>query len=261
MHHRFIKEKELMKRSIGFSIPVCLTVLFFQVLLAGCIPPASFSPMGLLGTSWKEELLLHDGRIVVVERSVKRGGRREIGQQGAYIEQSLEFIMPDTQKTIIWQDHFSQELGMANFLPMLLDIHNDEPYLVVSPMGCLSYNKWGRPNPPYIIFKYVNNEWLRIPMQELPDEIKTPNVISSAPDIEVERAKTSYMTKEMIEKIVSKYRTPEYKTILRTPLETGKNSVSSVGCEVMIEYKCNGVHVGWGAAGEFNRKYFEMMCR
>jgi hypothetical protein len=27
------------------------------------------------------------------------------------------------------------------------------------------------------------------------------------------------MTKEMIEKIVSKYRTPEYKTILREPLE------------------------------------------
>jgi hypothetical protein len=150
----------------------------------------------LFGTSWKEEVLLHDGRVV----------------------------------------------GMANFLPMLLDIHNNEPYLVVSPMGCLSYNKWGRPNPPYVIFKYVNNEWLRIPMQELPDEIKTPNMISSAPDIEVERAKTSYVTKEMIEKIVSKYRTPEYKTILREPLKVKGNFGSIVTCEVMIRNERND---GW----------------
>ncbi len=33
------------------------------------------------GDSWKEEVLLHDGSKIVVERMVKRGGRHEVGQK------------------------------------------------------------------------------------------------------------------------------------------------------------------------------------
>lgn len=191
-----------------------LILLLLATGLTGC----AFLSIGN-SASWKEEVLLHDGRVVIVERSVERGGRHEIGQKGPYREQSLAFTMPDTNKTITWEDHFSQELGMANFLPMLLDVHDAVAYLVVNPMGCLSYNKWGRPNPPYVIFKYVGDQWQRVSLQELPGEIKTPNMISSMPDIELERAKTSYMTKEMIARIVSTHRSPEYQTILRKPLD------------------------------------------
>ena len=35
---------------------------------------------GFGGASWQEEVLLHDGRKLVVDRSVERGGRHEIGQ-------------------------------------------------------------------------------------------------------------------------------------------------------------------------------------
>jgi hypothetical protein len=35
---------------------------------------------GLGGTSWKEEVLLHDGSTILVDRSVVRGGRHEIGR-------------------------------------------------------------------------------------------------------------------------------------------------------------------------------------
>ena len=82
-------------------------------------------------TSWKEEVLLHDGSKIVAERSVSRGGRHEIGQKPPYKEQSLTFIMPGTKQKIKWEDTYSEDLGSANFLPMLLDIHNAIAYLVV----------------------------------------------------------------------------------------------------------------------------------
>ena len=58
---------------------------------------------------------------------------------------------------------------------MLLDIRQGGAYIVANNMGCLSYNKWGRPNPPYVVFKYEGKEWKRIPVHELPAEINRPN--------------------------------------------------------------------------------------
>ena len=138
------------------------------------------------GAHWQEEVLLHDGQNIIVERTVERGGRHEVGQRPPYKVQNIQFAMPGTNQVIAWQDNFTEDVGSANFLPMLLDIFKSTPYIAVYPMGCLSYNKWGRPNPPYVIFKYQNREWQRIPLQELPMEIKTPNLLFSMPDIEVE---------------------------------------------------------------------------
>lgn len=204
------------------------------------------------GKSWMEEVLLHDGSKIIVTRTVDRGGRHEVGQKPPYKEQTLTFTMPGTKQEITWEDKFSKDLGSANFLPMLLDVSNDIVYLVANPMGCLSYNKWGRPNPPYIVFKYQDKEWQRIPIQELPVEIKTPNLIFSMPDVIVEKSGKSFMTAEMIRAITAGYAQPEYKTILREPIKVGGDS----GCPEMIRYKC-----GWGGPGEFNRKYFERVCK
>jgi hypothetical protein len=173
---------------------------------------------GIGGTSWKEEVLLHDGGKIVVERSVERGGRHEIGQKPSFKEQRLTFTLPGTSQEVIWEDHFSEDVGSSNFLPMLVDIRNDTAYLVAYPMGCLSYNKWGRPNPPYVIFKYHGKEWQRVPLHELPNEIKIPNLVFSAPDIEVEKSGKDFISAEMIKAITARYRQPEYKTILREPL-------------------------------------------
>jgi hypothetical protein len=102
-------------------------------------------------------------------------------------------------------------------------------------MGCLSYNKWGRPNPPYVVFQYQNNEWKRIPLQELPGEIKTPNVIVSQPDVEMDRFGKRFITAEMIKKVINGYTQPEFKTILREPVKPG--SVGSTNCEERVLYK------------------------
>jgi len=211
------------------------------ILTLGVSMSADAGLFGLGGTSWKEEVLLHDGSKIVVERSVERGGRHEIGQKPAFKEQRLIFTLPGTSQEVIWEDHYSEDMGSANFLPMLVEIFNGTAYLVASPMGCLSYNKWGRPNPPYVIFKHQGKEWQRIPLQELPAEIKTPNLIFSMPDIEVEKIGKSFITAEMVKQLIKGYRQPEYKTILREPLT--KERIDQM-CEVRVLYK--GTWVGPG---------------
>jgi hypothetical protein len=198
---------ELVRRTDGRDIAKLGLILMMGVSMSAC------------SDSWKEEVLLHDGSKIIVERTVERGGRHEIGQQPPYKYQSLIFIMPETKQEIVWEDKFSEDVGSANFLPMLLDISGGAAYLVAYPMGCLSYNKWGRPNPPYVIFKHEGKEWKRIPLQELPAEIKTPNLIFSMPDMKVKESGKRFMTVEMIGAIIAGYKQPEYKTILREPYQ------------------------------------------
>ncbi|MBK7502714.1 MAG: hypothetical protein IPI14_08840 [Polaromonas sp.] len=50
------------------------------------------------GDSWKEEVMLHDGRKIIVERTVQRGGRREAGQ-ASYQRARLTFTMPRFKAT------------------------------------------------------------------------------------------------------------------------------------------------------------------
>lgn len=167
---------------------------------------------------WKEEVLLHDGSKIIVERSVDRGGRHEIGQQPPIKEQSLAFVMPITNEHITWKSEFNEDVGLADFQPMLLDISQGIAYVVATPVGCQSYNKWGRPNPPYIVFKYENKEWKRIPLQELSTEIKTPNLIYGSPDNQVEKLRTSFVKVETVQNINSSLLQPEHRAILREVL-------------------------------------------
>ncbi len=178
------------------------------------------------GDRWQEEVLLHDGGKIVVERMVKRGGRHEEGQKPSFKEQRLRFTVPSSNQTITWEDHYSEDLGQANFLPMALDIVGGTSYLVAYPMGCLSYNKWGRPNPPYVIFRYQDKEWTRIPLSELPTEFTTPNMIFSMPDIEVEKLGTRFVSAEKIKRLIAGYQQPEYRTIFREMVKQGAGATS-----------------------------------
>ncbi|MDH5253899.1 MAG: hypothetical protein OEW25_11290, partial [Nitrospira sp.] len=94
---------------------LCQTTCLVVVVFVGGIAEAGL--LGLSGDSWQEEVLLHDGRKMVVERKVERGGRHEVGQKPPYKEQRLSFTMPGTTQTVTWEDHYSDDLGQANFLP------------------------------------------------------------------------------------------------------------------------------------------------
>lgn len=185
------------------------------------------------GDSWKEEVLLHDGSKLIVERSISRGGRHEIGQSPPISEQSLRFAIPSTDERVIWKDEFSKDVGSANFLPIQLDVLNNLAYLTVTPAGCLSYNKWNRPNPPYVVFQYKNKEWKRIALQDLPSEFKVPNLIISSPGTAVKKTGQRFISAEMIREINSSAKKSEFKVIVREPVS---GWASSTSCEKLIPY-------------------------
>lgn len=192
-------------------------LLLFPML--GLSISASAGWFGFGGTSWKEEVLLHDGNKIIVERTAKRHGRHELFKDSPIGDQSISFTIPGTTRKIVWKDEHSEDVGGANFNLMMLDVVQGAAYVLATPVGCLSYNKWGRPNPPYVIFKYQGNEWRRIPLQELPAEIKQPNMLHSSPDIEAEkRAKGGLVSASAIREEIDGYSQPEYKTILREAL-------------------------------------------
>lgn len=196
---------------------------------------------GFGGTSWQEEVLLHDGNKLVVERSVTRGGPHEIGQRGSYTKETLAFKHPGTGKMITWEDSATPDLGNSNFLPMALDVYQDAVYLVLSPMGCLSYNKWGRPNPPYVVFRFVDKTWDRIDLSELPTETNALNMIFSSPDAEVERLGKRFIDSETITRITNEYRQPENKAILRAAVEGPAGRCG----EMVSDGKGGWIGIGW----------------
>ncbi len=206
--------------------------------------------------SWKEEVLLHDGQKIIVERSQIYKGRREPGQEVPAGEHTIRFALPGSNRQLSWTSEYGQDLGRTNFNALALHVKQGVPYLVVEPNLCLSYNKWGRPNPPYVVFKLEANEWQRIAIAELPAEFKTINLIvndSRQNDIRESSQSSGYVPFDAVQKINSSLPQPQYKTILREVMGTSR---SLPACEIVVRYKC-----GWGAPGEFNRQYFENSCK
>ena len=169
--------------------------------------------------TWQEEVLLQDGGIIVVERSVERGGRHEIGQDPPIKAQRLTFRLRGTSELVVWNDAYSEAIGRASFLPMQLELQGSTAYLVAHPMGSLSYKNWGQPNPPYVVFKYEEKQWRRIALDALPSQFSIPNLLFSSPDDEAKKQRGRMVSADTIRKLYAGYPQPEYRTIVRTPVE------------------------------------------
>lgn len=189
------------------------------ILTLGVSMNADAGLFGLFsGASWKEEVLLHDGQKIIVKRSQSYGGQREIGQTPPIKEQDITFTLPGTNKAITWKSEYGEDIGRSNFILLALHILNGTPYIVASPNLCLSYNKWGRPNPPYVFFKHDGKAWQRIPLSEFPAEFKEINLVVSTKTEEKNITAQSPVSAELVKKLNSSLEQPEYKTILREAL-------------------------------------------
>ena len=211
----------VLRRRIGSSSRNSLAI----VLIVGLVMSlgACALPFGLDRTSWQEEVLLHDGRTIVIDRSQTYGGRREIGQPPPIREHTISFTLPNTGKNVTWVSEYGEELGRANFDLLALHVLNGVPYIVARPNLCLSYNKWGRPNPPYVFFKFDGAAWQRIPLAQFPAEFKTINVARSIRGRDGERlVSLGLVSAEKIAELNSRTRQPEYKTILREALANSR---------------------------------------
>lgn len=208
-----------------------------SVLILGVSMAANAGIFGFGDVSWKEEVLLHDGSKLIVERSQSYGGRREVGQSAPIKEHTLTLRLPHTDKPVAFKSEFSQDVGRANFNLLALHILNGTPYVVAEPNLYLSYHKWGRPNPPYVFFKHDGKAWQRIPLSEFPSEFKTINlIVNNGREEEIARlaSKSGHVSAEDVQKINSSLTQAEYKTILREPLANEKYPLGSSGSKAPI---------------------------
>jgi hypothetical protein len=209
------------------------------------------------GDSWQEEVLLHDGRKLIISRSQTYGGRHEIGQSLPIKEHTVTFTLPGSSDRITWTSEYGEDLGRTNFHLLAVHVLNGTPYLVTEPNLCLSYNKWGRPNPPYVFFKYDGTAWQHIPLEAFPHEFTTINVaLSTIGRKGADLVRQGVVSSEKIKELNRKTVNPEHKTILRELVKLGTEG-SSVNCEEMIHYKC-----GWiSPQGTFGREFMDRTCK
>ena len=194
------------------------SVVAVTVGLGACIAlPASGAD------SWKEEVLLHDGQKIIVERSQTYKGRSEPGQPAPIGEHNIQFKLPGNSKAINWTSEYGEDLGRTNFNLQALHVKDGIPYVVAEPNLCLAYNKWGRPNPPYVVFRHDGNAWERIAFEALPPEFKTTNVVKRIRGIDVENlVKAKQISAEQVAELNAGLERPESKTILRIALPTDR---------------------------------------
>jgi hypothetical protein len=215
---------------------ICLVVTVGMSACAG---------VGLWGfgkDSWKEEVLLHDGSKMIITRSQTYGGRHEIGQPPPIKEHTITFTLPESDKRITWTSEYGDDIGRTNFYLLAVHVLKGTSYIVAEPNLCLSYNKWGRPNPPYVFFEYDGKAWQRIPLDEFPAEFTAVNVALTLGRKDVEAmVSMGLVPAENIKERNGRLQQPERKTILREP-------VASVGrqCGEMIR-----TNEGWEGLGFF----------
>lgn len=136
--------------------------------------------------SWDEEALLHDGRLIVINREVGYTLQVLSGDSGSPVFMKswpdkfwLKFKHPDTQETIKWQ-------GEQNFNPVLLDIIDSVPYLVVSGRPDKKTEKiYGCPELPFIYLKYESGffgKWVPVSAENSPKNLRDMNLSPRYPD-------------------------------------------------------------------------------
>ena len=211
------------------------------LLISIVIMGTSMNAFGFLGfgntASWKEEVLLHDGQKIIVERSQIRGGRHEIGQEVPIAKHMVSFLLPGMNSSITWESQFGMEPEKSSLILLALDVVDNVPYLVTTPAGCIAYNKWRRPNPPYVFFKYDGKTWQQIQMKEVPAAIKEANVVIGTQ--RMERHLTEYsgpVPADEIKSINAEAKSPDVRhlrQIVREPIKVPQ----TVECEALIYYK------------------------
>ena len=210
-------------------------LLLLTVVMVACVSATSITKIA--GDSWKEEIELHDGSTMIIKRSQSYKGLHAIDQSVPVGEHTVSFTLPQTGKSYTWTSEYGEELGRTNFNLLAVHVLDNIPYIIATPVGCLSYNKWGTPNPPYVIFKYTDNAWQRIQMFELPVEFNTLNVLISPKDADIQTHNISAATvKQRNHELRNTEISRELRSLLREPIK--------IGCEELVFYK--GAWVGPG---------------
>jgi hypothetical protein len=196
-----------------------LTVVVWTLGLSACmIMPSSGAD------AWKEEVLLHDGQKIIVERSQTYGPKPVIATWPNVREHTLRFSVPGSTRELRWTAEFGADIGgYVEFVPLAVHVLQTTPYVIATPVGCLGYNKWGRPNPPYVVFRHDGKAWQRLPFAELPVEFKDVNlVVSASAQYAEELRELRLVDVATVRRLNESTRPPEFRSIVREPLPAAR---------------------------------------
>jgi hypothetical protein len=195
--------------------------------------------------SWKEEVLLHDGRKIIVQRSQTYGPKPVIAQWPNVREHTLRFSIPGSTRELRWTAEFAEDTGgYVEFVPLALHVLQSTAYVIATPVGCLGYNKWGRPNPPYVVLRHDGKTWQRVPLAELPTEFMEVNlVVSASAQYAQELSALRLVDVANVRRLNASTQPPELRSILRGPIQYDPQ------CTAMIS---NGKG-SWRSSGFFTR--------
>jgi hypothetical protein len=130
------------------------------VLVSGLMGLAACSFFGY--ATWKEEVQLNDGRVIVVEQQ-KRAGH------GIAREAWLTINLPEfSARPIVWHEHLS---------PLVVNVDGGKLYVVGYPPTVAEFNEYGHPHPAYVGFVWKQGVWNRIAFEEIPEKIYITNML------------------------------------------------------------------------------------
>jgi hypothetical protein len=129
-------------------------------LLTLLLATAIASACGNVDVSWKEEVKLADGRIIVVVRTAEGKALGEIGGPGGWraTRMTLEIDHPKVpQQPPRWSERW---------VPMLLDYDKGtgEWFLVATFYTCIDWYDLGRPRLPYLQYRAREGRWEEVPL-------------------------------------------------------------------------------------------------
>ena len=110
--------------------------------------------------SWKEEVKLADGSVIVVKRRMVRERFGEIGHHGRVLKQEIEYDKPGG--AVRW---------VGDIDPVIFDFGKDKTYLVAFLSTGEDCQRYEYPANPFIPYEYSAGVWRRIEMSNLPDAL------------------------------------------------------------------------------------------
>jgi hypothetical protein len=136
-----------------------LKKLILLISLTGCLMNlAACSPY----VTWKEEVKLNDGRVIVVEQ-------KKLNQGGIARDAWLTINLPEfSAQPIVWHENLS---------PLVVNIDEGRLYVVGFPPTGVEGRKYGCSRPPYVGFVWEKRIWNRLPFDKIPERIYTTNML------------------------------------------------------------------------------------
>jgi hypothetical protein len=120
---------------------------------------------------WQEEVQLSDGRVVEItqqrqyEEAYDGHGRSTIVRDAW-----IRFRLPETDfKEVVWHE---QLIGMR------FDVVDGKPFIVAYPATGREFDRYGKPIPAYLGYRYENGQWRRVPFAEIPESQYDFNLVA-----------------------------------------------------------------------------------